>query len=57
MEYAIVDAKSASILVEIINRQMKEGWRPQGGVSVSISHDAHGGSYQVYAQAMIKESE
>lgn len=55
MMYAIVDAKSASVLVELINQHIKEGWKPLGGVSVSISHDAHGMSYQVYAQALIKE--
>ena len=56
MLYAIIDAEGPNILVELVNKHIKDGWVPLGGVSVSLSHDAHGGSYQVYAQAMTKDT-
>jgi len=56
MTYTIIDSARADELAAFVNKRIADGWKPLGGVSVSLSHDAHGGSYQVFAQAMIKET-
>lgn len=56
MQYKIIDAKSPVILVELVNQALRNGWKPQGGVSVTMSAD-QGYVRELYAQAMIKESE
>ena len=56
MQYKIIDAKSPVILVELVNQALRNGWKPQGGVSVTMSSD-QGYVRELYAQAMIKESE
>jgi hypothetical protein len=56
MTYAIIDSARADELAAFVNKRIADGWKPLGGVSVSLSHDAHGGSYQMFAQAMIKET-
>ena len=37
-------------LIVIVNKKIKEGWIPQGGVSVTISST----NYMTYSQAIIK---
>ena len=56
MQYIIVEAATSVKLVGLVNTYIREGFMPLGGVSTSISNDAHGGSYQVFAQAMTKEA-
>lgn len=56
MQYQIIDAKSRQTLVELVNEALGNGWKPQGGVSVTMSSD-QGYVRELYAQAMIKESE
>lgn len=54
MQYQVIDAKGAGILVDLVNVAIKDGWKPIGGVSVSTSTD-QGNTREVYAQALIKE--
>jgi len=56
VQYIIVEAATSVKLVGLVTTYIREGFRLLGGVSTSISHDAHGGSYQVFAQAMTKEA-
>jgi hypothetical protein len=51
MEYFVAAASSGPDLIHVVNLMLKNGWKPQGGVTVAKDQ---GGS--VYAQAMIKES-
>lgn len=55
MQYVIVEADNSVKLTGLVNYYIRLGFIPLGGVSTSISNDAHGGSYQVFAQAMTKE--
>jgi hypothetical protein len=52
MQYTVIEANTALKLAELINILISDGWIPLGGVSVSMSHDATGSSYKVFAQAM-----
>jgi Domain of unknown function (DUF1737) len=35
MEYRVINESSVKALVKEVNNAIKEGWRPQGGVSVT----------------------
>jgi hypothetical protein len=48
MEYKIVEHHNASTLADIINTEMGNGWRPQGGV-----YRGHGNDYM---QALVKSN-
>jgi Domain of unknown function (DUF1737) len=48
MEYTVVRTESASSLAKEVNKLIKDGWKPLGGITVSP-----GGHY---LQAMIKET-
>lgn len=39
MKYTIIEARSASCLVEAVNIQIKNGWEPFGSMSVATSSD------------------
>ncbi len=49
MEYTIVTTSSFEDLMKQVNKQIKKGWIPQGGVSV-----VEKGGICLYSQAMIK---
>ena len=51
MKYKIIDAISGRQLITYVNKLIKEGWKPIGGVSITCEH--HGA--MVYAQAMVTE--
>ena len=51
MEYRLVFCTLAHTLLERVNRGLKDGWKPQGGVSVTRYDDES----ILYAQALIKE--
>lgn len=54
MVYILIRTEDAARMVELVGEKLKEGFKPQGGVSVAISHGD--GYYETaYAQAMIKE--
>jgi hypothetical protein len=48
MEYRILSDDSPTFLSIIVNKWIKIGWKPQGGVAWSDFHEK-------YVQAMIKE--
>ena len=55
--YEVVYANSEQAFVEQINRMIKEGWQPLGGMAANFQHN---GQFQqvVYHQAMVEyESE
>ena len=47
MEYKIVNASNISTLVESVNREIKNGWIPQGGFVITRREGVY--------QAMIKK--
>ena len=55
MEYLILEGNDADQLSNEVRIRIADGWKPQGGVSVSLSESDHF-SYQLFAQAMTKET-
>jgi hypothetical protein len=51
MEYRIVEEKSQFDLQDNVNKLIKLGWKPQGGVSF-LYHSVYN---ETWAQAMVKE--
>jgi hypothetical protein len=49
MEYSILSAPSPAWLINAVNRAIKEGWRPQGGVVIEQI-----GNTISYLQAVVK---
>ena len=54
MEYAILSG-TINDLDAGVNKLIKEGWMPQGGVSKTM-HNGYQEQVATYAQAMIRES-
>jgi hypothetical protein len=55
MQYKVIEAKDkAANLQEEVNRQIREGWVPVGGIAVGYSSQSY--NWWFY-QAMIKESD
>jgi hypothetical protein len=54
MEYIVVDARGPVGLSKEVNKLIKEGWVPQGGVS-NTSKDS--GSPEYFYQAMIRNDQ
>jgi hypothetical protein len=52
MEYCIVKDDAAVKFTDEVNRLMKEGWKPQGGVAVIWDE-----TYTYHYQAMIRDIE
>lgn len=55
MEYLILEGDDANQLSNAVRIHIADGWKPQGGVSVSLSGSDQF-MYQIFAQAMIKET-
>ena len=56
MQYTFIAAFDKSVLISRVNEKIKEGWIPQGGISITRKHVLLGGSVgYFFAQAMIKE--
>jgi len=51
MNYKIVEEQSRYKLINSVETAIRDGWKPQGGVS--FQH--HGGYKETWAQAMIKD--
>jgi len=50
MEYKVVKVQSSiKEFTDKVNALIQEGWKPQGGVSITTSQ----GNYETYIQAMI----
>ena len=62
MEYQIVRERRSSLsecftcIEKKVNKLCREGWKPQGGVSISVRADEYTATYYA-CQAMIKEEE
>lgn len=60
MQYTVVNSDSLERFLEIVNKNIEEGWTPQGGVSTRnyVAHrNHHGDASEVtvhYSQAMVK---
>jgi cobyrinic acid a,c-diamide synthase len=52
MEYCIVKENAVGQFTDEVNRLLKEGWKPQGGVAVIWDE-----AYTYYYQAMIRDAE
>lgn len=56
MIYMIVQSDDPQVVVDKVNKNIKEGWKPLGGVSIS-SWNPHGtvaAAITRYAQSMVK---
>lgn len=51
MQYKVIVQLSAEDLIRCVNNAIAEGWKPLGGVCLSVSE-----RNIAYAQAMIKEA-
>jgi hypothetical protein len=54
MEYRVISESKMADLVKEVNNAIKEGWKPQGGVSVTKGLAPLLGAAFVWAQAMVK---
>lgn len=56
MEYNILTGNSSSELIEAVNKAIKQGWEPIGGVCVIVAQYAAPGEkgYTFHQQAMIR---
>ena len=63
MSYKIVRAFSSNLgnaedkLTEEVNKLIKDGWKPQGGIAIYEFHDTATITTIIVSQAMIKEEE
>ncbi len=55
MKYKILEAYIKVNLEQAVEKYMREGWKPQGGICVSRADSAN--LYSLYSQALIKEEE
>lgn len=57
MEYKIAHGTSILLLTNSVQSLIKEGWKPQGGISVTLLNekDTQEENKYVFAQAMIKD--
>ena len=55
MEYVIVIEQDPKKLADLVDDQIKKGWKPQGGITFFGSTDIEGG--WIWSQAMIREDE
>ena len=56
MKYILVKESTQEKFVEIVNEKIKEGYVPQGGVSVSTLNDAMPVKKFIYTQALVIDS-
>jgi hypothetical protein len=64
MEYTVASSEDETLLCGLVNLCIDQGWRPQGGVSVTQTVIDHPGQFgmpgkreciRYFSQAMIKE--
>jgi hypothetical protein len=56
MEYKILQAMKMDWLEQDVKKYIKDGWKPQGGVAISMMEsDNDNDTYNLCAQAMVKE--
>jgi hypothetical protein len=54
MEYRVISESSMNDLVKEVNNAIKEGWKPQGGISVTKGHAPLLGQAFAWAQATVR---
>ena len=54
MEYCVVRHEETGKLVEAVNKLIKEGWEPQGGIAIKAWNLDSRYQIETYYQAMIK---
>jgi hypothetical protein len=57
MKYQILKSGYCYELEKDVNKLITKGWEPIGGICASMAIGPGGGSYEIYAQAMILEEE
>lgn len=59
MRYKVIVANDGQRIAELVAKALADGWRPQGGIAISLYPDASDMAtddlYIVYAQAMVQE--
>lgn len=58
IQYHLIETDNYSELQEAVNYHLNQGWKCQGGISISLSPSCdihHTDEVKVYAQAVIKE--
>lgn len=55
LEYSIILDESADELANLVNEALKDGWKLQGGLSVTVSANTQG-TFFLFGQAMVKEA-
>jgi hypothetical protein len=55
MQYKLVTSDKPDVLESLVNILIESGWRPLGGVCVSLS-ESDDYRYMVFAQAMVRDS-
>jgi hypothetical protein len=53
-EYKVLVHSDQTELIQLVNDAIKDGWQPQGGVSVPLFINSLGQETVFFAQAMIK---
>lgn len=53
IEYDTATSLSEETLRQFINKKIKEGWQPLGGISVAVSPE----DTELYSQALVKYKE
>ena len=55
LEYMIIEAMNPKTLIKIVSDKMQQGWRPQGGVTVTVIVNHEGVQEYEFYQAMTRE--
>lgn len=53
-KYLVVQEHNINSLMEVVNRFIQEGYKPQGGVSIQIGYQGVSSNI-LYTQALIKQ--
>jgi len=56
-DYKLLTSKSHWELQNEVRDYVKGGWKPQGGVAVTLAYSPGGSDKEYWAQAMVREEE
>lgn len=54
MVYLVIEVHDVNELVQEVNKSIKDGWEPHGGLSVTVRNNVSSYDCAVYTQAMIR---
>lgn len=60
MQYEVISSDSWATVEQKVKEYLKDGWKPQGGIAVSIAFSPFTTNHvplQYWAQAMVKEEQ